>query len=111
MLQRKHDTHEHMANGTAKKQRKMHKNSENPEETRRKIQHENKNTWASPDGKIQRQIDYIMINQRYRNAVRKSMFSTRMERERKTTEKTRSHKNGHKPKTTQAIPQKQMQET
>ena len=29
-------------------------------------------TWTSPDGETNRQIDYIMINTKYRNTVRKA---------------------------------------
>ena len=29
-------------------------------------------TWTSPDGKTNRQIDYILVNQKYRNWVRKA---------------------------------------
>lgn len=30
------------------------------------------NTWANPDGQVQRQVDYIAINNKYRNAVRRA---------------------------------------
>ena len=29
-------------------------------------------TWTSPDGKTKRQIDYLMVNQKYRNAIHKT---------------------------------------
>ena len=38
-------------------------------EKQKDIEKQNTITWVSPDGKTTRQIDYISINHRYRNAV------------------------------------------
>ena len=48
------------------------KQSYEPWKTRQHIQHEHTNTWISPNGQIARQIGYIMINQKYRNAVKRA---------------------------------------
>jgi len=73
MLPRKHDTHEHMEKGTSNKRGKQTiKQSTQKEQQRNAIALNNINTWASPGGQVHRQIDYIAINNKYRNAVRKA---------------------------------------
>jgi len=42
------------------------------QKTRKEIQRLNAITWESTDGKTTRQIDYLAINHRYRNAVRRA---------------------------------------
>jgi len=56
----------------AKEEKQTIKNSTRKEPKRTTIEQNNINTWTSPDGQTQRQIDYIMINNKYRNTVRKS---------------------------------------
>ena len=46
--------------------------SAEPEELQKQINQDNINTWTSPNGQTQRQIDYIMINQSYRNTVKRA---------------------------------------
>jgi len=47
------------------------KKSTSPRNHKNEINKNKTITWASPDGKTTRQIDYLMINHRYRNAIRK----------------------------------------
>ena len=39
---------------------------------KRRKSKKNLNTWISPDGQVRRQIDYVMIDQTYRNTVRRA---------------------------------------
>ena len=56
----------------AKQEKHRIEKSKTPAQTSREIQTEQPATWTSPDGKTARQIDYLAINHRYRNTVRKS---------------------------------------
>ena len=66
------DTNEHMEKTQTAEQRKNKYNKAMTKKTRKEIQKLNTITWESPDGKTTRQIDYLSINHRYRNAVRRA---------------------------------------
>ena len=52
------------------------KKAANTEEIIKTIKQEQQTTWISPGGKTKRQIDYIMINHRYRNNVTRAWVMT-----------------------------------
>ena len=68
------DTNEHVEKTKNTPPRKTANKRERyePGKTRKDIQKQNTITWESPDGETSRQIDYIAISHRYRNAVRKA---------------------------------------
>ena len=59
-------------NDTTLQGKRQIKQSQEPEKAKKDIQQKNTITWESPDGKTTRKIDYLAINHRYRNAVRKA---------------------------------------
>ena len=60
-----------------KEEKQQIRQSTNKELHRNEIELNNINTWTSPDGQVLGQIDYIMINNKYRNAVRKACAEQR----------------------------------
>ena len=56
---------------TTRRKKRLKKSNE-PEKTKQDIQKKHTITWVSPDEKTARQIDYLAINHRYRNSVRKA---------------------------------------
>jgi len=54
------------------KEKKQINESPDPKKSKIEIQKKHTITWVSPDGKTTRQIDYIAINHRYRNAVKRA---------------------------------------
>jgi len=49
------------------------KQSQTPQETRQQIEYNDQNTWISPNGQIRRQVDYVLVNQRYRNTATRAV--------------------------------------
>jgi len=73
MSESTHDTNERMENTTSNKNDKHRiARGADVDATLKTIKQEQTTTWISPDGKTRRQIDYIMINNRYRNNVTKA---------------------------------------
>jgi len=65
-----HDTNEHMTpTRNGEKEKEQYKQQEDPKKYMSEINLDKLNTWISPDGKQKRQIDYIAISHKYRNAV------------------------------------------
>ena len=71
MGKRYRQKHEKAAPHTKQDKRKA-KQCTDPGTTRRRILRGDINTWASPNGEQQRQIDYIAINQRCRGKAKQS---------------------------------------
>ena len=82
-----------------KEEKEQIKTNHGPISCENQIEEANINTWTRPSGKIQRQIDYIMINANYRNAVTKTWADHGWGGKNGTTTTACNNKNGHSPTT------------